>query len=171
MIKVAESLAQKLVAKIFLRAFAEAAERLTHPGEAPTEPHSSEEEEEETSSVIVADVRDNSKLAPEFHVNGEAIVASEGESITISANYRGAPCHAARWLLNGRVVNEGENRTVHHSPGHSQLHLQNVNAGDMGTYECQVENAYGAALYTCTIQLGGMSRITTIEQHKLITGI
>src|SRR6185437_2288937 len=120
-----------------------------------TESHSSEEEEEDTASVIAADVQDNSKLAPEFHVNGELLIASEGESVTITANYHGAPCHTAQWLLNGRPVSEGDNCNVHHSPGRSQLHLQHVNISDIGTYECQVENDYGAALYTVTIQLKG----------------
>jgi len=150
------------VAKIFLRAFAEAAERLTHHGEAISESHSSEEEE---TSVIATEVADENNLAPVFDANGEILRVSDGDSITINAKYHGAPCHTAQWMLDGRPVNQDKNITAKHSPGHVELHIQSPSAGSAGNYECRIENAYGAALYTCAIQ---WSRLFISRPYLLI---
>lgn len=95
LVKVAESLAQKLIAKIFVKAYEEVAQKLSDKHKNST----SEEEDEDTNAV-----ERRRRLAPQFSVNEEVFTLNVGEPITLRAKFHGDPSESIQWYFNGEEL-------------------------------------------------------------------
>lgn len=89
LVKVAESLAQSLVAKIFVKAFEEVAQKLR---KSPIIISSEEE----------LDVKHQNNL--QFINNEDIFSILEYQPLTINANYIGEKCFSIHWYSNGKKI-------------------------------------------------------------------
>jgi hypothetical protein len=94
LVKVAESLAEALVANIIVEAVKESARRLLMV-------HTSDEEERDEYQV---NIQETETLAPRFEVAHEVYNVKIGENVTIHATINGAPCHTVEWYRDGEKV-------------------------------------------------------------------
>ncbi|KAI1714221.1 immunoglobulin i-set domain-containing protein [Ditylenchus destructor] len=180
LVKVAESLAQTLVAKIFVKAFEEAAQRLRRSSPLADEetafPKSSEEDEEGDTTTPPTGEEAMDEQAPIFDVNGESFALVQGERGIIHAKYRcKQPCKSIQWVHNGRLISADDNRfTMEHTPGLAKLVIGRIDQDLTGNYECRAENEFGCALYTCSIFIkegSGPPQSTEIERLDAVENL
>uniref|UniRef100_A0A914C898 Ig-like domain-containing protein n=1 Tax=Acrobeloides nanus TaxID=290746 RepID=A0A914C898_9BILA len=145
LVKVAEALAENLVAKICLEAVREAAHHLAN---AETEEEEEEEEEEDSHYQSVAE-----NFAPVFEISKETYNVAPGENVTIHTKIIGQPCDSVSWYHNGVKMEDSKNITIITTDGHTQLVMKGVTKNQSGTYHCRAENDYGDAMYTCILNI------------------
>uniref|UniRef100_A0A7E4VJ05 Ig-like domain-containing protein n=1 Tax=Panagrellus redivivus TaxID=6233 RepID=A0A7E4VJ05_PANRE len=144
LVKVAETLAQSLVAKIIVEAMDEAAHELA------TAYNTSESETDEDGKPIISP---SITLAPTFEISKETYNITSGENVTIHTRVLGAPCQTVEWYKDGEHVEEDDHISIITTDGHTQLVMKNVDKPRGGTYECRATNPYGCAAYQCTIHV------------------
>lgn len=97
LVKVAETLAQSLVAKIFIEAYDETLRQLRQQG-------ATTEESSDGDSLVFEST--NEALAPSFEIMRETYNISEGQNVTVHTSIRGQPCHTVEWYHNGERLQE-----------------------------------------------------------------
>ncbi|CAD5224137.1 unnamed protein product [Bursaphelenchus okinawaensis] len=133
LVKVAESLAESLVANIILQAVQETTLRISLN-------NSKNKLQDGHFNVAESD-----ELAPQFVMKNERFKVSEGETLTIHESLTGAPCSNVIWLRNGVEIFDEDRVEKITTEGHVQLVIHNVILDDYGEYRCRVENDYGCA--------------------------
>ena len=98
LVKVADTLAQSLAAKIVLDAMSDAAKYLTATSEI-------ESEEEGGASLRISPAV---TLAPTFEISKETYNVNSGDNVTIHTRILGAPCDLVEWYKEGVKVEENE---------------------------------------------------------------
>lgn len=93
LVKVAESLAQSLVAKIFVIAFEEIAEKLR---KTTTSKEDNNDEKKEKQQKL------------QFINNEDLFTIIESQQLIINANYLGKICHKIEWYFNGEKIKSKE---------------------------------------------------------------
>uniref|UniRef100_A0A1I7RN68 Immunoglobulin I-set domain protein n=1 Tax=Bursaphelenchus xylophilus TaxID=6326 RepID=A0A1I7RN68_BURXY len=133
LVKVAESLAESLVANIILQAVRETSLRLALNSR-------SNKLDDGYFHVTSVDA-----LAPRFQMSREYISVKEGGTLTIHQTLTGAPCWSVIWLKNGVEIYPDERTELISTEGHVQLVVRDLTSEDLGEYSCRVENGYGCA--------------------------
>lgn len=98
LVKVAESLAQSLAAKIVVDAMSDAVKFLA------TASNSEIESDEEIGIRISPSIT----LAPNFEISKETYNINNGENVTIHTRILGAPCNLVEWYKDGQKLEENE---------------------------------------------------------------
>ncbi|KAK0408277.1 hypothetical protein QR680_003866 [Steinernema hermaphroditum] len=142
LVKVAEGIAQTLVAKVFVEALQESVDYLMN------EVHSSDEEEQ---SVHYESAAETLPAPPSFQIQRETFSAVEGQNVTIHTKVYGSPMPTIAWYRDNQKIHDSNYYKIITTEGHSQLIIKNVQLIQSGRYECRAENEHGCALFTCTL--------------------
>ncbi|TKR69826.1 hypothetical protein L596_021928 [Steinernema carpocapsae] len=142
LVKVAEGIAQTLVAKVFVEALQESVDYLMN------EVHSSDEEE-----PIYESAAETLPSAPTFQIQRETFSSVEGQTVTIHTKVNGSPLPTIAWFRDNKKISDSQEFKIITTEGHSQLIIKNVQLIQSGRYECRAENQHGCALYTCELNV------------------
>uniref|UniRef100_A0A0N4ZWN6 Ig-like domain-containing protein n=1 Tax=Parastrongyloides trichosuri TaxID=131310 RepID=A0A0N4ZWN6_PARTI len=149
LVKVAESIATTLVAKIFVDALKESSIILAQENLIKSEPN-----------------------APFFEIKSEKYTVAEGQNVAIHTVIHGSPMPKVVWYLNNDEIKSTQYGQYYiiNTHGHSQLIIKNVEKDkNSGEYYCKVSNIHGEAVYTCKLEITEKQHESEI--HNIITQI
>lgn len=93
--------------------------------------------------------------APVFRVEPQDVTVRSGEDVALQCQASGEPVPTVEWLRAGEPLRAS--RRLQTLPDGS-LWLQQVEAGDAGTYECVAQNLLGSATARAVLAVRGMGR-------------
>uniref|UniRef100_A0A183HGG6 Ig-like domain-containing protein n=1 Tax=Onchocerca flexuosa TaxID=387005 RepID=A0A183HGG6_9BILA len=144
LVKVAEIVASKLVAKVVIDEAIKIALRRMNK-----EVQSSEEEEFES-------VCEQQSFPPRFETNIECNVVDVGDTVVLRTDIAGYPQPCVEWYFGEQKLEQSENSPsrqmdVKYVNKQATLTIKKVEKKHEGTYYCHAENEYGKAVLPCNL--------------------
>uniref|UniRef100_A0A0N5C346 Ig-like domain-containing protein n=1 Tax=Strongyloides papillosus TaxID=174720 RepID=A0A0N5C346_STREA len=173
LVKVAESIATTLVAKIFVEAMKESSKILAEEKRKSLqkEERNLDDKIPKTNMDVVSNNKKHPK-APYFEVTSEQYTVSDGQNITIHTVIHGSPTPNVLWYFENKELkssNDGKYSIINTS-GHSQLTIKNVDRNkNSGIYYCRACNEFGEAVYSCNLII--IERLYEMEIHNITTQV
>ncbi|EJD75389.1 immunoglobulin I-set domain-containing protein, variant, partial [Loa loa] len=139
LVKVAEIVASKLVAKVIIdEAIDTALKRMDVKGQ------SSEEEEFES-------INERHPCPPRFETNVECYTVDVGDTVMLHTDISGYPQPRIEWYFGEHKLEQSEQIEAKYVNEQAILTIKKVEKKHEGTYYCHAENDYGKAVLPCNL--------------------
>ncbi|GMS79698.1 hypothetical protein PENTCL1PPCAC_1873, partial [Pristionchus entomophagus] len=143
LVKVADCVADELVAVVFLDAVTEAARFIA------------DEQDEDSSSETYQTCAESlqSTGPPRFDSKIEEYTARVGETLRIETKIRGVPTPFIEWYCGERKLGVGMDTSMSYKKCTTSLTLMNIREDQTGMYYCHATNCHGVALLSCKVEV------------------
>uniref|UniRef100_A0A915PVQ5 Ig-like domain-containing protein n=1 Tax=Setaria digitata TaxID=48799 RepID=A0A915PVQ5_9BILA len=156
LVKVAEIVASKLVAKVIIdEAIHIALKRMN------VEIASSEEEEFELT-------HEHQPLPPRFETNIECYTVDIGDTVVLRTDIAGYPQPTVEWYFGEQKLEQSEQIDVKYVNQQATLTIKKVDKKQEGTYYCHAENDYGKAVLPCNLRVTDATHEWSESTHRII---
>ncbi|GMT09140.1 hypothetical protein PFISCL1PPCAC_437, partial [Pristionchus fissidentatus] len=141
LVKVADTVADELVAVVFMDAITEAAKFVAA------------DEEEDSSSETYQTCAESLQSAgpPRFDSKIEEYTAKVGETLRIETKIRGVPTPFIEWFCGEQKLNVGMDTSMSYKKNTTSLTLSRIREDQTGMYYCHATNCHGVALLSCKV--------------------
>ncbi|KAL3986031.1 Immunoglobulin I-set domain family protein [Acanthocheilonema viteae] len=155
LVKVAEIVASKLVAKVVIdEAIYVALKRMN------AEMQSSEEEEFES-------ICERRPYPPRFETNIECYTVDVGDAVVLHTDISGYPQPRVEWYFGEQKLEQSEQIEVKYVNQQAILTIKKVEKKHEGTYYCHAENEYGKAVLPCNLCVTDTALEWSKSTHKM----
>uniref|UniRef100_A0A914ZQC4 Titin n=1 Tax=Parascaris univalens TaxID=6257 RepID=A0A914ZQC4_PARUN len=152
LVKVAETVASRLVAKVVIdEAIREAVYRIRE------ETRTSDEEEIFYETIDI----EEQLSAPRFETNIECYNVRAGDTVRLATDVRGHPTPTVEWYFGQQRIQQSSRTEVLYSNGRSTLLIKKATKADEGTYYCHAENRFGKSVLSCDLRVIDISKDRT----------
>ncbi|CAG9532189.1 unnamed protein product, partial [Cercopithifilaria johnstoni] len=155
LVKVAEIVASKLVAKVVIDEAIRVALRRIN-----AEVQSSEEEEFEP-------ICEQRPHPPRFETNIESYTVDVGDAVVLPTDISGYPQPHVEWYFGEQKLEQSEQIEVKYINKQAILTIKNVEKKHEGTYYCHAENEHGKAVLSCSLCVNDTSLEWSESTHKM----
>ncbi|VDM40900.1 unnamed protein product, partial [Toxocara canis] len=143
LVKVAETVARRLVAKVVIdEAVREAVSRLRE------DVRTSDEEE-----IFYETISEERFFAPRFETNIECYNVRVGDTVQLATDVRGHPTPTVEWYFGQQRLQQSDRTEILFSNGRSMLVIKKARKEDEGTYFCHAHNRFGTAVLACNLRV------------------
>ncbi|GMR58652.1 hypothetical protein PMAYCL1PPCAC_28847, partial [Pristionchus mayeri] len=141
LVKVADCVADELVAVVFIDAVAEAARFIA------------DEQDEDSSSETYQTCAESltSTGPPRFDSKIEEYTARVGDTLRIETKVRGVPTPFIEWYCGEQKLGVAMDTSMSYKKGVTSLTLANIREDQTGMYYCHATNCHGVALLSCKV--------------------
>nr|CDQ05432.1 Bm6219, isoform k [Brugia malayi] len=157
LVKVAEIVASKLVAKVIIDEAINVALRRMNV----VAIESSEEEEFESIS-------EQQPCPPRFETNIECYTVDIGDAVVLHTDISGYPQPNVEWYFGEQKLEQSEQIEVKYVNQQAILTIKNVQKKHEGTYYCHAENDYGKTVLPCNLRVTDTAIDWSESTHKMI---
>ncbi|MCP9264542.1 Titin [Dirofilaria immitis] len=152
LVKVAEIVASKLIAKVIIDEAIHIALRRMN-----VEVQSSEEEEFEQHPC-----------PPRFETNIECYIVDVGDAVMLRTDISGYPQPCVEWYFGEEKVEQSEQIDVKYVNKQATLRIKKVEKKHEGTYYCHAGNEYGKAILPCNLCVTDVAQESSESVYKMI---
>lgn len=92
---------------------------------------------------------------PVFSRKPSPVDMLKGTDVSLECEISGTPPFEVTWYKDKRQIRSSKKYKVTSKNYHASIHILNVDASDIGEYQCKAQNEVGSDSCICTVKLKG----------------